>query len=98
MSYVTDARVGFSSIQYITSEGEGEVQVKVSVLSSLDLIRESISGTFSVSVSAGGTAVGKWRQQACAACTEHMTVLQVNKNGQRQDWDTARLCTSTYLC
>ena len=49
-------------MQYITSEGEGEVQVKVSVLSSLDLIRESISGTFSVSVSAGGTAVGKWMQ------------------------------------
>ena len=46
-------------MQYITSEGEEEVQVKVALLSSLDLIRESISGTFSVSVSAGGTAVGK---------------------------------------
>ena len=47
-------------MQYITSEEEGEVQVKVSLQSSLDLIRESISGTFSVSLSYGGTAVGKW--------------------------------------
>ena len=47
-------------MHYITSEGEEEVQVKVSVLSSLDLIMDSVSGTFTVSLSVGGTAVGMW--------------------------------------
>ena len=58
LSCFTDARVGFSSMQYITSEGEAEVQVVVTVQSSLDLIVERVSGNFTVSLSAGGTAIG----------------------------------------
>ena len=65
VSCFTDARVGFSSMQYITSEGEAEVQVAVTVQSSLDLIMERVSGNFTISLSAGGTAIGMYRRMQC---------------------------------
>ena len=45
-------------MQYVTQEGETEVQVAVTVQSPLDLIMERVSGNFTVSLSAGGTATG----------------------------------------
>ena len=51
--------VGFSSMQYITREGDGEVEISVSLLSSLDLILGIVSGSFNVSLNQGGTASGK---------------------------------------
>lgn len=60
---VADAQVGFSSMQYITREGEAEVQVTVSLQSSLDLIMEQVSGNFTVSLSPGGTAQGICKEE-----------------------------------
>lgn len=52
----TEARVGFSNASYVTMEGVPELVVTVQLQSSLESIIGTISGSFMVSLSSGGTA------------------------------------------